>query len=262
MLIDAHCHLDHLDDPLDVLERARSAGVEHLIVNGLWRAAGDFGSALALARAHPQRVSATVGIHPHDCAQVPEADFDRCASLAADPRIFAVGETGLDYHYDHSPRDRQREAFRWSIALARKAGKPLVIHVREADADAATLLREERAGEIGGQIHCFTGDRLAARTYLDLGFHLSFSGVVTFKNAQEIREAVKLTPLDRLLVETDSPYLAPLSYRGRKNEPAFIVETVRKLAEVLGMEVAQVAAATVENAIRLFSLGISNRPPA
>lgn len=256
MLIDAHCHLDDFEDPAAVIARARAVGVGHLIVNGLWRKAGDFGLALRLAGEHAE-VSATAAIHPHDCAQASEEDWARLEELARDPAIVALGETGLDFHYNHSPPDRQRESFRRTIALARAVRKPLVVHVREADAEAAQLLREERAGEIGGQIHCFSGDRAAARAYLELGFHISFSGILTFKSADEQREAARLTPADRLLVETDSPYLAPLPHRGKRNEPAFVVETARKLALVRGTDLAEVARQTTENARRLFSLTLS-----
>ncbi len=253
MLIDAHCHLDDAPDAAAVIARAKAAGVGRLIVNGLWKAPGQFGNALELAAQH-EGVAATVGIHPHDCAQVPAADWERCAQDAADPRVVAVGETGLDFHYDHSPRERQREALRWSIALARKVKKPLVVHVREADPDVQRILQEERAGEVGGQIHCFSGDRAAARAYLDLGFYLSFSGIVTFKSADEVRAAARLTPRDRLLVETDSPYLAPLPYRGRRNEPAFVVETAKRLAQVREVPLEELSQETTENAARLFAL--------
>jgi TatD DNase family protein len=252
MLIDAHCHLDDAPDAGAIIARAKAAGVGRLVVNGLWKSPGHFGNALELAAAH-QGVAATIGIHPHDCAQVPEADWARCAERAADPRVVAVGETGLDFHYDHSPRGRQREALRWSIALARKVKKPLVVHVREADPDVQRILQEERAGEVGGQIHCFSGDRAAARAYLDLGFYLSFSGIVTFKSADEVRAAARLTPRDRLLVETDSPYLAPLPYRGRRNEPAFVVETAKKLAQVREEPFEELAEETTRNAALLFS---------
>lgn len=253
MLIDAHCHLDDAPETSALIARAKAAGVGRLVVNGLWKSPGQFGNALELAAAH-EGIAPTVGIHPHDCAQVPEADWDRCAEQAADPRVVAVGETGLDFHYDHSPRGRQREALRWSIALARKVKKPLVIHVREADPDVQRILKEERAGEVGGQIHCFSGDRAAARAYLDLGFYLSFSGIVTFKTADEVRAAARLTPRDRLLVETDSPYLAPLPYRGRRNEPAFVVETAKKLAQVREEPFEDLAEETTRNAALLFSL--------
>jgi len=257
MLIDAHCHLDDAPDAEATIGRAKAAGVGRLVVNGLWRSPGHFGNALELAAAD-RSVAATIGIHPHDCAKVPEADWARCAEIAADPRVVAVGETGLDFHYDHSPRGRQQEALRWSIALARRVKKPLVVHVREAAPEVLRILQEERAGEVGGQIHCFSGDRAEARAYLDLGFYLSFSGIVTFKSADEVREAAKLTPADRLLVETDSPYLAPLPYRGRRNEPAFVVETAKKLAQVLEMPFEALAEATRENAVRLFALNLKS----
>ena len=253
-LVDAHCHLDDYQDRDEVIARAREAGVVHLVVNGLWRAPGEFGAALGLARERPQEVSATVAIHPHDAGKAPEEDWERCAKLAEDPRIVAVGETGLDYHYNLSSPGRQREALRWTVGLARKVGKPLVVHVREADEDCARILREEKAFELGGQIHCFTGDRQAARTYLDLGFHVSFAGMLTFKNAEELREAARLTPLDRLLVETDSPYLAPVPYRGKRNEPAYVVETARRLAEIKGMGLEELAEATTRNVARLFGI--------
>lgn len=253
MLVDAHCHLDSFEDPAAVLVRARAAGVVRLVVNGLWQQPNDFGTALQLASVHPE-LSVTAAIHPHDCAKAPEADWAALERLAADPRIVAVGETGLDFHYNHSPPELQRERFRWTIALARRVKKPLVVHVREADAEAAQILSEEKASEVGGQIHCFSGDRAAARTYLDLGFHLSFSGIVTFKTADEQREAARLTPDDRLLVETDSPYLAPLPYRGKRCEPAYVVETARRLAQVRGQELDLLARTTTDNARRLFSL--------
>ncbi|MBI5547334.1 MAG: TatD family hydrolase [Deltaproteobacteria bacterium] len=257
MLVDAHCHLDDPQDAAAVIARATAAGVVQLVVNGLWKAPGDFGIALQLAGEH-RCVSPTAAIHPHDCAQAPREDWERLEQLAADPRIVAVGETGLDFHYNHSPPDRQREAFRWTISLARKVHKPLVVHVREADAEAAAILKEEGASVVGGQIHCFSADAAAARAYLDLGFHISFSGIVTFKSAEPQREAARITPGDRLLVETDSPYLAPLPYRGKRNEPAFIVETARRLALVRGTELAEVARVTTENAKRLFSLAFSD----
>ncbi len=254
MLVDAHCHLDDFEDRDAVIARARAAGVGHLIVNGLWRKPQDFGCALELARARPDEVSATAAIHPHECGQAPEEDLKLLEQLAADPKVVAVGETGLDFHYNHSTPGRQREALRLHISLARKVRKPLVLHVREADDETISILREERAGEIGGQVHCFSGDRAAARAYLDLGFHISFSGILTFKTAEEIREAAKLVPLDRLLVETDSPYLAPLPYRGKRNEPAWVVETAKRLAEVKNLSFEDVCQATTANARQLFAL--------
>ncbi len=257
MLIDSHAHLD-LDDPREVeavAARARAAGVTRIVCVGLWRAPGDFGNALALATADPGFFSATIGVHPHESARVPEVDWAAAAALARDPRVVAVGETGLDFHYDHSPRDVQEAAFRRSLRTAHAAGKPVVIHVREADEACARVLREEGVPAAGGVIHCFTGDAAAARGHLALGLYVSVAGVVTFKTAGAIREAVGVVPRDRLLVETDSPYLAPVPYRGRRNEPAHVVETARTVAELWGCTLEEVGRITGENARRLFRIG-------
>jgi TatD DNase family protein len=256
-LIDSHAHLDFEDYANDlegVVARARAAGLERVVCVGLWRGPGSFGNALDLAARDPGFFSATVGIHPHECARVPEEDWARHDALARDPRVVAVGETGLDFHYDHSPRPAQEAAFRRSLAAARAAGKPVVVHVREADAACARVLREEGVPERGGVIHCFTGDAAAARAYLDLGLFISVAGVVTFKTAEALREAVRIVPPDRLLVETDSPFLAPIPHRGKRNEPAWVVETARKVAEIRGTSLDEVARATTDNARRLFRL--------
>jgi TatD DNase family protein len=256
-LVDSHAHLDFEDYAADrdaVVARAAAAGVERIVAIGLWRAPGSFGNALALARERPATFAATVGIHPHECARVPEADWAECESLARDPAVVGVGETGLDYHYDLSPREEQRRSFRRSIAIARSAGKPVVVHVREADADCAAILAEEGVPPAGGVIHCFTGDWRAARAYLDLGLHVSVAGVVTFRNAEAIRDAVARIPRDRLLVETDSPFLAPIPFRGKRNEPAHVVHVARKVAELWGTTLEEVATATTANVKRLFRL--------
>jgi TatD DNase family protein len=256
-LIDSHAHLDSEDyaGELDaVLARARAAGLERIVCIGLWRAPGSFGNAVELATREPGFFSATAGVHPHECARVPEEDWRRLEDLSCDPRVVAIGETGLDFHYDHSPRAVQEASFRRSIALARNCEKPLVIHVREADDACLRILHEEGVPAAGGVIHCFTGDAKAARAYLDLGLFISASGVVTFKTADAIREAIRLVPRDRLLVETDSPYLAPVPHRGRRNEPAFVAETARKVAELWGATEAEVAAATTANVKRLFRI--------
>ncbi len=254
--IDSHAHLDGEDFAGDldaVVARARAA-LAHVVLVGLWRKRGDFGNARALAAQDPAFFSATVGIHPHDCARVPEEDWAACERLVRDPAIVAVGETGLDYHYDHSPREVQVASFRRSIRMAAGAGKPLVVHVREADADCARVLREEGVPARGGVIHCFTGDAAAARAYLDLGLSISVAGVVTFRTAEPIREAVRIVPRDRLLVETDSPYLAPIPHRGKRNEPAHVIETAKKIAELWGTTFDEVARVTSENTRRIFAL--------
>jgi TatD DNase family protein len=256
-LIDSHAHLDFEDFAGDldgVMARARTAGVRRVVTIGLWRKDGDFGNALELATRWPGFFSATAGVHPHECARVSEADWAGAAALAADPRVVGVGETGLDYHYDLSPRDVQQASFRRSIRLAHQVGKPLVIHVREAEADCLRVLREEGLPAAGGVIHCFTGDAGAARNYLDLGLQISVAGIITFKTAEPIREAVKLVPDDRLLIETDAPFLAPIPFRGKRNEPAHVRLVAEKVAEVRGQPLTRVAEFTSENAARLFKL--------
>ena len=256
-MIDAHAHLDGDEFAADldaVIARARAASVERIVLVGLWRSPSSFGNARELATRMPELFSATVGIHPHEAARVPEEDWARHDALARDPRIVAVGETGLDFHYDHSPRDIQEAAFRRSLRTARAAGKPVVVHVREADDACARVLREEGVPEAGGVIHCFTGDAAAARAYLDLGLYISVAGVVTFRSAEAIREAVRIVPRDRLTVETDCPYLAPVPHRGERNEPARVMRTAEKVAELWGTTLAEVDRVTTANARRLLRL--------
>jgi TatD DNase family protein len=225
------------------------------VVVGLMQKSGDFGRALEVAKAHPDFLSPTIGIHPHDSAAAAPADWDTLERLAADPAVIAVGEAGLDYYYDHSPRDVQAQSFRRQCQLAKRLGKPLVVHVRDAHDECAKILDEE--GVRSGQIHCFTGDTESARRYLDLGFHLSISGVVTYKKTEALQAAVKFAPLDRLLVETDSPYLAPLPWRGKRNEPGYVAETAKKVAELHGKDAAEVALTCARNTARLFGLKVS-----
>jgi TatD DNase family protein len=256
-LTDSHAHLDFDDYRADlpaVLDRAREAGVTRIVAIGLWRAPGIFGNALELAASRPDLFSATVGIHPHECARVPEEDWLACERLARDPRVVGVGETGLDFHYDHSPRPVQIESFRRSIGIARSVGKPVVVHVREADAACLETLRAEGVPPAGGVVHCFTGDVAAAGAWLDLGLHVSVAGVVTFKAAEAVREAVRIVPRDRLLVETDSPFLAPVPFRGKRNEPAFVAKVAEKVAEIWGASADEVARVTTDNARRLFRI--------
>ena len=255
-MIDSHCHLDTDSFAADlpaVLDRARKAGVRGMICIGSGRDLGSARSSVALAAREPD-VYATVGVHPHDVAGMNESDWKELADLACQPRVVGIGETGLDYHYDHSPQDAQRAAFRRFVTLAREARRPVVSHVREAHADAAEILRAERADDVGGVIHCFTGGVDDARAYLELGHYLSFSGIVTFKNADDIRAAARFAPIDRILVETDAPYLAPIPYRGQRNEPAFVARTLEALAQLRGISVDGADEATTENARRLFGL--------
>lgn len=257
-LIDAHCHLEPKDFPVtaEVIARAREAGVVHAVVVGLLQKPGDFGHALEVARAHPDFLTPTIGVHPHDAAAATPADWDELARLAALPEVKAVGETGLDYYYDHSPRDVQAEGFRRQCQLALQVKKPLVVHVRDAHEECAAILASERQSV--GMIHCFTGDLAAARRYLDLGFFLSISGVVTYKKSEALQEAVKFAPLERLLVETDSPYLSPAPYRGKwPNEPRWVGETAKKVAELHGADPEAVALTCAKNTVALLGLDVA-----
>jgi TatD DNase family protein len=251
-LVDGHCHLEPREYPdvPAVLSRMAAAGVVHAVVVGQFHAPGSFGHALDVAREHPDRLTATLGIHPHEAARATEADFAYLEEACGRPEVHAVGEAGLDFYYDRSPRGVQDAVFRRQCALSVRVGKPLVVHVRDAHAECAEILRAEKP--TAGVIHCFTGGLPAARTYLDLGFHLSISGVVTYKKTEPLAEAVRFAPLERLLVETDSPYLAPVPYRGKKNEPAYVVETARKVAELKGLPLEEVAEATSLTAARVY----------
>ena len=259
MLIDSHAHLDFEDygkDLPSVIERARAAGVVRIVLVGQWREGkGMAGAAAAieLARGEPQFFSATAGIHPHDAAQATAADLGELERLCADAAVVAVGECGLDYHYDRSPRELQRERFALQLRLAKRLGKPVVIHTREADLDTAAILQAE-LGPDGGVVHCFTSDWAAAQRYLALGLHLSFAGVLTFKTADAVRDAAARAPLDRLLVETDCPFLTPVPHRGKRNEPAFVALTAARLAEVRGVPIAEIEQATTANARRVLRL--------
>jgi TatD DNase family protein len=250
-LVDSHCHLDDKQfagDREAVIERARAAGVEYLMAIGTGDGPQDPETAIRLADCYPF-FYATVGVHPHDAAKATPATFDCLRDLLSHPKVLALGEIGLDYHYDFSPRDTQRDVFVRQLKLAREAGKPIVIHTREAWADTMRILREHYAG--AGIFHCFTGGPVEAQEALDFGFHLSFGGVLTFPKADPVREAARIAPLDRLLLETDAPYLAPVPHRGKRNEPAFLVETARKLAQIRGIPVEEVAAVTTRNFERL-----------
>jgi TatD DNase family protein len=255
-LIDSHCHLDmedFADDRAAVMERAVAVGVRTMVTIGAGGPPECNHAAIELAERHAC-IFATVGIHPHDASSVDDGIVQMIRELAAHDKVVAIGETGLDYHYDHSPRPQQQSAFRRFIALAREVSRPLVVHLRDADADAVEILRDEHADVVGGVIHCFSGGVESARSFLDLGFHLSFSGILTFKTAGEIRQAAAYAPADRILVETDAPYLAPTPYRGRRNEPALVAQTAACLAQVRAERLEQVAETTRSNTRRLFRL--------
>jgi TatD DNase family protein len=257
-VIDSHCHIDGEDfeaDRAEVLARARAAGVSPLVVVGTGRDLAAISRAPALAEREAD-VYAAVGVHPHDAAHFPDAEWDGLAELAARPKVRAVGETGFDFYYDHSPREAQDAAFRRQVRLARRLGKPVVCHIRDAHQESARLLDEEGAAEVGAVIHCFTGNAEQALLYVKLGCHISFSGIVTFKgaSAEPIRQAAAVVPLDRILLETDAPYLAPVPLRGKRNEPAYLAHTAAVVAAHKGVPVAELMAAATENTKRFFRL--------
>lgn len=246
-LVDSHCHLDDAkfnDDREQVIERALAAGVGTMMAIGTGDGPPDLETAVRQADRHAF-IYATIGVHPHDASKATTGTFAQLRHLAAHPKVLAIGEIGLDYHYDFSPREVQRSVFEQQLEIAAESRKPIVIHTREAWADTLSILRQRWNGS--GIMHCFTGDAAQAREALDLGFHLSYGGVLTFPKAEGVREAARMTPEDRLLVETDCPYLAPVPHRGKRNEPAFMVETVRRLAEVRGASPEAIAEVTTRN---------------
>jgi TatD DNase family protein len=253
MLIDSHCHLDfpELSSELDaVLKRADQAGVGLMLT--ISTRVRRFDELKTIVKAH-DNVFCSVGTHPHHAAEEPDVTAEELVKLARHPKVVAIGEAGLDYHYDNSPRDVQVNSFRTHIEAARETGLPLVIHAREADADIAHILEEETAkGAFPFVLHCFTSGAELARRGLALGGYVSFSGVVTFKNADELRDIAREVPQDRLLVETDAPYLAPVPKRGKINEPAFVAHTAASLAGLRGMSEAEFARVTSDNFFSLF----------
>lgn len=254
MLVDSHCHLDFPDfaEELDeVVARAGDAGVGLMLT--ICTHVTRFERVLAVAERYPQ-VYCTVGIHPHEAGNEPETDARRLIELAKHPKVVGFGETGLDYFYDKSPRDQQQRNFRAHIQAAREARLPVIIHTRDADEDTARILTEEMGqGAFPGLIHCFTSGQDLAEQAVAQGLYISLSGIMTFKTAEPIRETLRGLPLDRVLVETDSPYLAPIPKRGKRNEPAFVAHTAAKVAEVKGLTTAEIETATTENFYRLFS---------
>lgn len=254
MLIDTHTHLDdarYNDDRDTMIARAQDAGVSTFITIGCDLATSR--SAVDLAGRHPF-VYAAVGVHPHEVKHIADEWYDELRRLAQHDKVVAYGEIGLDYHYNHSPPKLQRERFREQVCLARELRLPIVIHTREAQDDTMAILKDERAADIGGVFHCFSGDAWLAKDALDLGFFLSFSGVITFQNATMLRDIVKTVPLDRMLIETDCPYLAPVPHRGKRNEPAHVRFVADKIAEIKSVPVEEVGLITTRNAQRLFKI--------
>lgn len=258
MLIDTHTHLDdarYNDDREAMIARARAAGVDAFVTIGCDLVTSR--SAVALADQHPF-VYASIGVHPHEVKLIQDHWYDEFRRLAKHAQVVAYGEIGLDYHYNHSSPKEQRDRFREQIQLARELRLPLIIHTREAQQDTIAILKEERASEIGGVFHCFSGDAWLAKEALALGFYLSFSGIVTFQSATALRDIAKTVPLDRLLIETDCPYLTPVPHRGKRNEPAFVSHVAQLLAalraEEPGMSVEHIGTTTSANAKRLFKI--------
>ncbi len=254
MLIDSHCHLNYkglIEDQQNVLERARATGIG-LMLNIATRES-EWDAVLATAVREPD-VWATVGIHPHEADEHPHVDTAKLIERAAHPRVVGIGETGLDYYYDHSDRQRQQRSFQSHIAASRETGLPLIVHTRDAEEDTIAILRDEMTrGAYSGVIHCFTASGSFADAAMDLGFYISISGIVTFKNAKNLQETAARLPLDRLLIETDSPFLAPVPHRGRPCEPAYVADTARFLSNLRGETIEQLAEATSANFRTLFS---------
>ena len=258
MLIDSHVHLDdprYTSDWEEMFARAQEAGVEAFITIGCDLASSR--AAVDLADKHPM-VYATVGVHPHEVRHIEDLWYQELKDLAQHPKVVGYGEIGLDFHYDHSPRDLQRACFREQIQLARELHLPIVIHTREAQEDTITILQEEHAPEVGGVFHCFSGDAQLAKDALDLGFYVSFSGIITFKTAGMLRDIVQTIPDERLLIETDAPYLTPVPFRGKRNESAYVKMVAEKIAEIkegtTPSAYEHIANVTTANAQTLFNL--------
>jgi TatD DNase family protein len=254
MLVDSHCHLDFPDfaeERAAIVRRALDAGVGRMVT--ISTRVKSFSQLIGIAEQFDE-VYCSVGTHPHNAAEEPDLPAEELVRLSAHPKVVAIGEAGLDYHYDKSPRHLQAQGFRRHIAAARATGLPLVIHAREADDDIASILREETAdGAFPFVLHCFSSGRDLAMTGVELGGYVSFSGILTFKNSQPIRDIAREVPQDRLLVETDAPYLAPPPYRGKRNEPAYVARVAAVLAETIGVSEAEAAKLTTDNFFRLFN---------
>ncbi len=254
MIVDSHCHLDYFlkdGDLEDTLKRARDVGIGCMVTIGT--KLSTFDTILGIAVANDD-IYCTVGVHPHEAEAEGLYSPDVLIEKSQHPKVIGLGESGLDYYYDHAPRDRQAESFRAHIIAARETGLPLVVHTRDADQDTISIMREEyKNGAYPALIHCFTAGPELAKASLDMGFYISLSGIITYKSAEDIRQTISEAPLDRLLIETDSPYLAPVPMRGKKNEPAFVRHTAEALANVKNVSVEEIHSMTSDNFYRLFS---------
>ena len=254
MLVDSHCHLNYkglVEEQQAVLERARAAGVGMML--NISTRANEWSDVIGLAEREPD-VWASVGVHPHEADVHPDVETQTLVEQAQHPRVIGIGESGLDFYYDHSDRDRQRESFRAHVAAARQTGLPIIVHTRDAEEDTHTILADEMGkGAYRGVIHCFTASPDFARKALDLGLYISLSGIVTFRNAKDLQATAREIPQDRLLIETDAPFLAPVPHRGKPCEPAFVADTARFVAELRGEDVETLATYTSANFRRLFS---------
>ena len=254
MFADSHCHLNYkgmFEQQGDVLARARSRGVGAML--NISTRESEWDAVVATAEREPD-VWASIGIHPHEADQHPDVDIARLVDQAAHPRIVGIGESGLDYYYDHSDRARQQASFRSHIGACRETGLPLIVHTRDAEEDTLAILRDEmKQGAFTGVIHCFTASGAFADAALELGFYISISGIVTFKNARDLQETAARLPIERLLIETDAPFLAPVPHRGKPGEPAFVADTATFLAQLRGEPIEELAARTADNFFTLFN---------
>jgi TatD DNase family protein len=260
MLVDSHCHLEFPDfaaEPEAVIERARAAGIGHFLT--ICTRVHRFDEIARIAETHDD-ISCSLGTHPHSAEEESDITTRALVELGAHPKVVGIGETGLDYYYDNSPREMQQEAFRRHIRAALELGLPVIVHTRDAEDDTIRILREEGQGSgLTGVLHCFSSSPQLAEQALEFGFHISFSGILTFKKADELRETARRVPLDRILVETDAPFLAPIPKRGQRNEPAFVVHTAEVLAGLHGLTPAELAASTTENFFALFRKAVPAR---
>ncbi|MDI7260339.1 MAG: TatD family hydrolase [Thermodesulfobacteriota bacterium] len=254
MLIDSHAHLEMPDfkkDLEEVIHRAKDSGVEYIFTVGTERK--DWARALEIANAHAP-VYAILGVHPHNAREIDDRSYTTLKRLCQNEKVSAYGEIGLDFYRNLSPKDVQLKRFREQIGLAKELKLPIVVHDREAHQETLEILKSEKAGENGGIIHCFSGDEEMAKACLDMGFHISVPGSITYKNAEQFQEIVKRIPLESLLVETDAPFLTPVPFRGKRNEPSYVRYTAKKIAEIKKVPFEKVAEATTENALRVFRL--------